>query len=748
MDRKIKIASLLLLFNILLSSSVAAGAKPERTVITFWQLSGEESLMCSLLGDFEKENPDIKVEMQVLSWAYGFDKIVTAIAAGNAPDVCELGSTWVPKFSSSGVLLDVTEEAKKIKDQYLLWEPITYEGRIYGFPWLVGTRALFYNKDLFVKAGLDPNKPPSTWSELLEYAKKIDALGKRIYGFGIFVGESYSPWQEFLPFAWSNGGEILSDDYKKCLLNSPEVIDALKFYNELKKFSLRDRQAEVDRAFSEGRVGIHISGAWNLLSFPQNNPELNFSVALMPRPSYTKGLPVSFAGGEVLVINKKSSHHEAAIKLCEFLIREENSMKLVRAQRNVLPSSKGSINLPYFNEHPYQKVFFKQMATAVPAPGYIKWAEVEEYVTRAIEEVILQNVPPEVAISEASKQIDTVLKEQEIKGSLSDKTLTIIIITAVGTLSLIRYIYVRIKKKTKGILPNHIHFRDLLTSYLFISPWLILFLLFSLYPLVYSVIISFSKYNLLTAEISFNGIRNYIDILRSNQFYSALWHTTFFAVGTVPFTVIFALITAILINRKIPFKQIYQAGLFLPVVTSVIVIATIFTYIYSPDGFLNVMLEKFGFSKPEPNWLMNTRLALPCIMAMCVWSSFGYYMVLFLAGLQAIPSSLYEASSVDGASSWQQFLFITLPQLKPIMLFVLVINTIHSFQVFPEVFAMTKGGPLGSTTTIVYHLYEEAFHRFQMGSASALGYILFVIILIFSIVQMKLFKTEDMSVRG
>lgn len=746
MFKKIKTASLLLFFlNITLFS--AAEAKSEKTVLSFWQLSGEEGLMRSLLDDFERENPDIKVEMQVLSWAYGFDKIVTAIAAGNAPDVCELGSTWVPKFSSAGVLLDVTEEAEKIKDQYLLWEPITYEGRIYGFPWLVGTRALFYNKDLFIKAGLDPNKPPQTWSQLLEYSKKINALDKGIYGFGIFVGESYSPWQQFLPFVWSNGGEVLSGDYKECLLNSPQVIEALDFYNKLKEFSLRDRQAEVDRAFSEGRVGTHISGAWNLLTFPLNNPKLNFGVALVPRSDSPAGFHASFAGGEVLVINKKTPHIDAAIKLSKFIIREENSMKLVRAQRNVLPSNKGSINLPYFDEHPHQKVFFKQMATAIPPPGYIKWAEVEEHITKAIEKVILQDVSPEIAIEEATQQINIVLKEEETKGQLNDKALTIIIVAAVAFLFLAGYICGKVRKKSKGALPAKAAFKKLFAPYVLLSPWLIIFLLFSLYPLIYSIIISFSKYNLLTSEFSLVGFKNYFDILTSKQFYSALWHTTFFAVGTIPFTVIFALSAALLINRKIPFKQIYQAGLFLPVVTSVIVISTIFTYMYSPDGLLNMIFEALGFPKPDPNWLMNTKLALPCIMAMCVWSSFGYYMVLFLAGLQAIPDSLYEAGAIDGANSWQSLWFITLPQLKPIILFVLVINTIHSFQVFPEVFTMTKGGPLGSTTTIVYHLYEEGFHRFQMGSASAIGYILFVIIMVFSMVQMRLFKTET-STKG
>ena len=130
----------------------ACFGKEDRTVLTFWQLSVKEEVMRSIIDDFEKENPDIKVDTQILAWDFGFDKIVTSIAAGNAPDLCELGSTWVPTFATGGVLTDMTQDLSDIKDKYLLWEPVTYQEKLFGAPWLVGTRALFYNKDLFRKA--------------------------------------------------------------------------------------------------------------------------------------------------------------------------------------------------------------------------------------------------------------------------------------------------------------------------------------------------------------------------------------------------------------------------------------------------------------------------------------------------------------------------------------------------------------------------------------------------------------------
>jgi len=278
---------------------------------------------------------------------------------------------------------------------------------------------------------------------------------------------------------------------------------------------------------------------------------------------------------------------------------------------------------------------------------------------------------------------------------------------------------------------------------LFVSPWLIIFLGFSLIPLLHSLILSFSRYNLLSSEMSFAGLRNFWEVIRDPDFRRALWHTIFFAAGTIPPTMMCAIFAAVLINTKIPFKRLYQAGLFLPVATSVIVIATIFTYLYAPNGLFNKILEWLHLPVPSPSWLLNTKWALPAIMMMNVWSSFGYYMVLFLAGLQTIPSELYEAASIDGANEWQKFRHITLPQLRPILLLAVVINTIHTFQVFPEIFAMTQGGPLGSTTTVVWYLYETGFHRFDMGQAAAVGYLLFLITMSFSLVQMRLFKMEE-----
>jgi len=729
-----------LLAALLTVLALAAPARAETVTLEFWELSAGEDVMRPLLDKFESRHPGVRVRLQQLSWDYGLDKITTAVAAGDPPDVCDLGTDWVPKFSSTGVLRDLTEELAPLKDQYLLWDPVTYGGRLYGAPWLAGTRILFYNRELFAKAGLDPDRPPHTWGELREAARRIHGVAPGVYGFGLFVGEPYAPWQLFLPFAWGNGGDVLSRDMTRCTLDAPPMVEAMDFYQSLLPYALVDRQPEVNQLFANGKVGIQISGNWNFSLIPRLNPTLNFGVGLTPKPSLLRGTPASFAGGQDLVVFKASRHPQEALALIQFLIAEEQAMEIVKAQRNVVPTAKSAINNPYYVSHPEQRLFFEQVTYAIAPPGHPKWVEMQEHLTRAVEEVLLNHRPPRDALAAAKQRLEAIVAEQEVRGRLSDTLVMLGFSVLVLAAAVAGGVWTRRRwpahRRRQGL-------SALVTSYVFVAPWFLTFLVFGLFPLLHSIVISFSRYNLLNAQMRFVGLRNYWDILREPDFLSALWHTVYFALGTIPFTMTLALFAAVLINRKIPFKGLYQAGLFLPVATSVIVIATIFTYLYSTDGLINAALTALGWPTPSPSWLLHTKWALPAIMVMNVWSSFGYYMVLFLAGLQTIPDALYEASAMDGASEWQQFWHVTLPQLKPIVLLAVVINTIHTFQVFPEIFAMTQGGPLGATTTVVWYLYETGFHRFDMGKASAVGYILFLIIMGFSLVQMRWFRMGE-----
>lgn len=277
------------------------------------------------------------------------------------------------------------------------------------------------------------------------------------------------------------------------------------------------------------------------------------------------------------------------------------------------------------------------------------------------------------------------------------------------------------------------------STLLFLLPWILVFTVFEAYPLLTSFALSFTDYNPLAGGgPHFVGLANYHEALITPTFWRSLRTTALFVVGTIPFTTMLAFGLALLVHSRLPARGLFRAGFFVPSILSMVVISLVFKNLYAPYGGLNTLLAALHFSTPD--WLLNTKTALPAVMAMDVWASIGYYMVLFLAGLQTIPRDLYEAASLDGGSRWDALWHITLPMLRPVALFVIVINTIRSFQVFVEIFVMTRGGPLDTTLTAVYYLYDRAFYAFRLGYASAVAYLLFGVILCVALVQMRALK--------
>ena len=273
---------------------------------------------------------------------------------------------------------------------------------------------------------------------------------------------------------------------------------------------------------------------------------------------------------------------------------------------------------------------------------------------------------------------------------------------------------------------------------LFASPWIISFCLFWLFPLLYSLVLGFTDYRLMRHDWSWTGLENYISLLSDKAFLVSLKNTVIFVVGTIPVTTVIALGLALLVNKNFPGRTVFRSAYFMPSVTSMIVVALVFTNLYSRGGYIYLLAQMLGLSPPPNGLLLSNTTALYSVMAMDVWMSVGYYMLLFLAGLKSIPDELYEAAEVSGATAWQKFRYITLPLLKPVALFIIVINTIKSFQVFVEIFVMTRGNY--GTSTAVYFIYETGLSRFEFGYASAAAYVLFIIIAVFSLMQFRLLR--------
>jgi multiple sugar transport system permease protein len=275
--------------------------------------------------------------------------------------------------------------------------------------------------------------------------------------------------------------------------------------------------------------------------------------------------------------------------------------------------------------------------------------------------------------------------------------------------------------------------REGFAAAMFLLPSSVGFFIFTAFPVVAAVALAFYDYDLLLGR-KFNGLQNFSDLLHDDVFRAAFVNTVYFTLGSVPLSVALGLAAALLVNHALRGITLFRTIYLLPYVTVTVAVALVWRWIYLPDvGLFNTVLGWFGID--GPNWLTSRTWALPALIIMSVWKSFGYNMVIFLAGLQAIPEQLYDAAKVDGATAWRRFLHVTLPMLSPTTLFVVVISVIGSFQVFDQALVMTNGGPGTSTTTLVLYIYKAGFQSYKMGYASAIALVLFVIVAIFTAIQ-------------
>ena len=273
-----------------------------------------------------------------------------------------------------------------------------------------------------------------------------------------------------------------------------------------------------------------------------------------------------------------------------------------------------------------------------------------------------------------------------------------------------------------------------MSALIFLLPALLGTLIFIVIPVICSFGLSFVQWDLLN-PIKFVGFENYREIFHDGLFYKILGNTIVFALSTSLFGVIIPLILASILNTKIRGSEFFKGAYFLPFITPMVVVGVVWAWIFEPIiGFRNHMLHL------HLNWLYDSKLAMPALIVVSVWKLIGYNMIIFLSSLSAISQSLFEAAKIDGANSFQIFKNVTIPMLSPTIFFVVIITAISSFQVFDLIYLMTQGGPFDSTNVLVYAIYKNAFEYFNVGKASAIAYVLFVIILVLTLIQWSLRK--------
>ncbi|HEX5831935.1 MAG TPA: sugar ABC transporter permease [Gemmatimonadaceae bacterium] len=279
-------------------------------------------------------------------------------------------------------------------------------------------------------------------------------------------------------------------------------------------------------------------------------------------------------------------------------------------------------------------------------------------------------------------------------------------------------------------------------AWLFLAPALALIGIFFAVPVAAALLLSLTDFDIYAianpGSMRFVGLRNYLQLVQTPLFWSALRNTFYFALVGGPLTIAASLAAALLLSAKlVRFRAVFRTIYFAPFVTTLVAVAVVWRYLYHPTyGLLNHALGALGV---EPvDWLGDPRWAMPAIIALAVWKNFGYNMLIFIAGLQSIPEELYEAAAVDGAGPLRRFWHVTLPLLGPTMLFVAVVTMIGYFQLFAEPYVMTQGGPLRATTSVVLLMYEEGFRWWRMGYAAAIAFVLFLVILAATLVQLRL----------
>lgn len=282
-------------------------------------------------------------------------------------------------------------------------------------------------------------------------------------------------------------------------------------------------------------------------------------------------------------------------------------------------------------------------------------------------------------------------------------------------------------------------------GYAFVAPALVFLAVFSLFPFIFTIWVSLHEWNMLTpvSDMPYRGLDNYKYLLFDDPLFRETFrNTVIFAIANVSISVVLALGIALLLNSNVRFRAFWRAAFFIPYVTVPVAIAIVWRgMLNSRYGVVNALLDLVGI--PSQPFLDSVSQALPSLIAVAVWQGIGYYMIIFLAGLQSVPGDLYEAGKLDGASSWRLFWSITLPLLRPTMLFVVVINTLNSLQIFDLPFVLTEGGPVNSTNTLVLNMYQTAFKFLRIGRATAMAVILFFVIFVITLIQLRLLSERE-----
>lgn len=675
------------------------------------------------------------------------------------------------------------------------WDEACYKGKIYGIPNGADDRALIYNRDLFRREGLVDAQgeplPPKTWDELREYARKLtqyDGQGNiKVLGLAPNYGNS---WLYF--YAFMNDAEVMNAEGTQCTINSQKVIEALEYmkmlyddaggYEKVLKFQSGFQGGTLDPLLI-GKIAMKLDGHWNMNIYSQFGRDVDFGVApapVSPRMLSQGKTTVSWGGGFAYAIPTNAVHKKEAWDFIRFMMSERAFDIMNESDRETI-EAQGRLFIPFLmnpiihlNEKYYRmyvlndprmperikkgyRTFMDLMPECRFRPitpvGQLLW---NQHVV-AMEEALYNRKTPKEALDYSAmivqRELDNIL--HPVEGKPVPWTLFFIMYGIMIILLMVgaflwdtslgfrkRFARMIFKKREVGIGEivegtRSKYFRsDWYAGFLFVSPWFMGFIIFGGGPLLFSILMSFCEYDVINPA-KWIGLENFRFFFKDELIPKAIWNTVFMVIG-VPLTMAASLAIALVLNMKIRGVGIWRTIFYLPAIMPAVAMFILWIWILNPAvGLLNQTLSLAGIH--GPNWLGSETWSKPSFILIGLWGA-GGGMLIWLAGLKNIPEQYYEAAAIDGANHWKQFIYITLPMLTPYIFFNLIMGLIGVLQIFDIAYIMTNGGPANSTLFYVYHLFNNAFRFLRMGYASSMAWLLFIVILILTIIQLRLAK--------
>lgn len=684
-------------------------------------------------------------------------------------------------------------------DESVFTHPVTGRTGVYGIPDAFESRALIYNKDWLKRAGFVDEKgearPPRTWEELEEMGVAMTERDEnnRIHrlGFAPHIGAD----MPYL-YGWQNGGSLLSTDGRKITLNSPPFVEALdwttRFLDRLggvkniQAFITTSQGGDLD-PFVTGRIAIKSDGFWTIQwSLSQYGDRVNYGVAPSPMPTaaVAAGKPsVGWIGGWCYAIPSAAAHPGPAWELIRFLASPRARHIMVESQRlsaesqgrTFVPAQSAHrlVNEENFERYIYQnpsvspklKAAVKAFNDVVPDSrfrpatpvGMMLFNEAMSAKDAANYRTLTAQAALDRATANSQRELDQALAPPR-GGPVNWNYFGWLYGAVILATAWVLYTW-----DTSGYWRGRIHHflsaaglarsasqggvlegaggsffrRQWLSGFLCAMPWILGFIVFTGGPILFSIIISFSDYDVLRPA-TWAGAANYTRMFTGDDLFSvAVGNTAFMMLG-IPLGMAVSLGIALLLNVEIKGVAVWRTFFYLPSIVPAVASSILWIWIFNPQsGLLNSFLGAFGIH--GPNWLQDPHTAKSALILMGLWGA-GGGMLIWLAGLKGISESYYEAARIDGATTWQQFTRITLPMLSPYIFFNLIMGVIGTLQVFSQAFIMTQGGPVDSTLFYAYHLFNHAFRYLNMGYASALAWVLVLVVLALTVLQFKLSK--------